>query len=184
MPSSWWVHLSELFSFFQSSKLFFSLRQHLSAQRSKWCESLMEFLQAATDQLLWLSEKENVELIRDWTSKDLNVEVLSDYARVRIIIRRVYWKNKNSPNNDRRRKWTNYNNKHQTVSLTVENSPAKMYSNMYSLQFLHYIRSYHTKLKHPKMNALTFRSVLTCSGWAGMFYPRGTGGGLLMHDWT
>lgn len=42
----------------------------------------MDFVQSCTNQLLWLSEKEKIELSRDWASKELNTQAIEQYYEV------------------------------------------------------------------------------------------------------
>ncbi|XP_050056146.1 dystonin-like [Aphis gossypii] len=44
-----------------------------SNKRLSDLETLQDFLQSATNQLVWLNEKEEIELNRDWSDKDLNI---------------------------------------------------------------------------------------------------------------
>ena len=53
--------------------LAYSFLLKLCSQRSKFLESLREFLNAAMQELMWLNGKEEVELRRDWTDKNLQV---------------------------------------------------------------------------------------------------------------
>lgn len=42
----------------------------------------MEFLQAATQELIWLSEREEAEVTRDWSSSRLSVPVVEEFYKV------------------------------------------------------------------------------------------------------
>ncbi|KAH3699009.1 hypothetical protein DPMN_073955 [Dreissena polymorpha] len=42
----------------------------------------MEFLQAATQELMWLHEREELEVTRDWSSSRLNVPAIEDFYKV------------------------------------------------------------------------------------------------------
>lgn len=44
----------------------------------------MEFLQAATQELIWLSEKEEIEVTRDWSSSRLDVPTVEEFYKVTI----------------------------------------------------------------------------------------------------
>ncbi|XP_077869465.1 plectin-like [Saccoglossus kowalevskii] len=50
-----------------------------SAKRIKDLELLLEFMQAATTELMWLNEKEETEVSRDWSAKNLDVPELEQY---------------------------------------------------------------------------------------------------------
>lgn len=50
----------------------------------------MEFLQAATQELLWLSEKEEVEVTRDWASSRLNIPAVEEFYKVTIENNSLY----------------------------------------------------------------------------------------------
>ena len=45
-------------------------------------ESLLEFMDSATRELIWLSQKEEMEISRDWSSKGLQVSEIEDYYQV------------------------------------------------------------------------------------------------------
>ena len=47
-------------------------------------ETLLDFIQSATTELIWLNEKEETELTRDWSSKSLNVTEIERYYEVRL----------------------------------------------------------------------------------------------------
>ena len=53
--------------------LAYSFLLKLCSQRAKFLESLRAFLDAAMRELMWLNGKEEVELQRDWTAKNLQV---------------------------------------------------------------------------------------------------------------
>ncbi|XP_050545683.1 dystonin isoform X17 [Daktulosphaira vitifoliae] len=50
-----------------------------SNKRLSDLETLQDFLQSATNQLKWLNEKEEIELNRDWSDKDLNIPSIRQY---------------------------------------------------------------------------------------------------------
>ncbi|XP_025411352.1 dystonin isoform X7 [Sipha flava] len=50
-----------------------------SNKRLSDLETLQDFLQSATNQLIWLNEKEEIELNRDWSDKDLNIPSIRQY---------------------------------------------------------------------------------------------------------
>ena len=60
-----------------------SFFQNTSSRRLKGLESLQEFIQAATQELMWLNEKEEVEVTRDWSSRHLNVPTVEEFYKVR-----------------------------------------------------------------------------------------------------
>ncbi|KAK3581860.1 hypothetical protein CHS0354_032763 [Potamilus streckersoni] len=60
----------------------FSLLTNTSSRRLKCLESLLEFVQSATQELIWLSEKEEIEVTRDWTSERLNMPVDQFYQNL------------------------------------------------------------------------------------------------------
>ena len=45
-------------------------------------ETLLDFIQSATTELIWLNEKEEIEIARDWSSKSLNVTEIERYYEV------------------------------------------------------------------------------------------------------
>jgi hypothetical protein len=47
-------------------------------------ETLQDFLQSATNELIWLNEKEEVEVSRDWSDKNLNIPAIEQYFEVRM----------------------------------------------------------------------------------------------------
>ena len=49
----------------------------------KHVTSLCNFLSLATEELVWLNEKEQREVERDWSARELNVSNVQDYYRVR-----------------------------------------------------------------------------------------------------
>lgn len=75
-----WCSIS---GFFLSSEDILIL-QNNSSRRQKSLESLMEFLQAATQELIWLSEKEEIEVTRDWSSSRLDVPTVEEFYKVTI----------------------------------------------------------------------------------------------------
>lgn len=56
--------------------------QNTSSRRLKGLESLQEFIQAATQELVWLNEKEEIEVTRDWSSRHLNVPTVEEFYKV------------------------------------------------------------------------------------------------------
>jgi len=55
-----------------------------SNKRMSDLETLQDFLQSATNELIWLNEKEEVEVSRDWSDKNLNIPAIEQYYEVRI----------------------------------------------------------------------------------------------------
>ena len=53
-----------------------------SKKRQSDLETLMDFVQSATNELIWLSEKEEREITRDWSSKNLNLVEVEQYYEV------------------------------------------------------------------------------------------------------
>ncbi|XP_034249434.1 dystonin isoform X11 [Thrips palmi] len=50
-----------------------------SNKRTSDLEILHDFLQSATNELMWLNEKEEVEVSRDWSDKNLNLPAVEQY---------------------------------------------------------------------------------------------------------
>ena len=61
-------------------------QQTTSQHRLHSLESLLAFMQLATQELAWLNEKEEVEVSRDWSSQALNLHELEDYLEVIIVM--------------------------------------------------------------------------------------------------
>jgi hypothetical protein len=55
-----------------------------SNKRMSDLETLQDFLQSATNELIWLNEKEEVEMSRDWSDKNLNIPAIEQYYEVRL----------------------------------------------------------------------------------------------------
>lgn len=45
-------------------------------------EALLDFVQAATKELMWLDEKEEIEESRDWSAKNMDIAELEKYYKV------------------------------------------------------------------------------------------------------
>ena len=58
------------------------LLQNISNRRMTALESLVDFLSDATAQLVWLSDREEAEISRDWSAKGLNMDELQQYYQV------------------------------------------------------------------------------------------------------
>lgn len=54
----------------------------LSNKRLVDLELLQDFIQSATTELIWLNEKEEVEIARDWSAKSLNIAEIERYYEV------------------------------------------------------------------------------------------------------
>lgn len=48
-------------------------------------DTLQDFIQSATSELIWMNEKEEIEVSRDWSSKSLNIPDIEDYQKVIIF---------------------------------------------------------------------------------------------------
>ena len=55
----------------------------MSRVRGQHLESLVEFMHSATQELIWLNEKEETELSRDWSARDLAIQDIQEYHTVR-----------------------------------------------------------------------------------------------------
>ena len=55
-----------------------------SEHRQRSLESLMDFIESATNELMWLNEKEETEIARDWSSKGLRILEIEEYRKVFI----------------------------------------------------------------------------------------------------
>ena len=56
--------------------------QETSASRLPALQSLLAYVEEATRELIWLNEKEDIEITRDWSSKALHVQELERYHQV------------------------------------------------------------------------------------------------------
>ena len=56
--------------------------QHCSQLRLRCLQSLLSFMQRAVDEIAWLNEKEEIEVSRDWSSPNLQLQELEDYFEV------------------------------------------------------------------------------------------------------
>lgn len=70
-------HLSQL------QKIYAELSA-LSNNRLSDLDSLLDFIQSATNELVWLNEKEETEVSRDWADKNLNVQQIESYYEVML----------------------------------------------------------------------------------------------------
>ena len=57
--------------------------QQTSSRRLRHLEQLVDFLEAATRELLWLGEREETEVNRDWSSRALNMQDIRQHYEVR-----------------------------------------------------------------------------------------------------
>ncbi|XP_071036383.1 microtubule-actin cross-linking factor 1 isoform X6 [Parasteatoda tepidariorum] len=57
----------------------------LSNKRMSDLDTLLDFIQSATNELIWMNEKEEIEINRDWSSKTLNIPEIEDYQRALTI---------------------------------------------------------------------------------------------------
>ncbi|CAL1283114.1 unnamed protein product [Larinioides sclopetarius] len=53
----------------------------LSTKRVGDLDTLLDFIQSATSELIWMNEKEEIEVSRDWSSKTLNISEIEEYQR-------------------------------------------------------------------------------------------------------
>jgi hypothetical protein len=60
-----------------------------SRKRQADLETLMDFVQSATNELMWLSEKEEREITRDWSSKSLNLVEVEQYYQVLLSLHQI-----------------------------------------------------------------------------------------------
>ncbi|KAK2164152.1 hypothetical protein LSH36_68g10066 [Paralvinella palmiformis] len=60
-------------------ELAYSQLKHTSSRRQHSLETLLEFMDSATRELLWLSQKEETEISRDWSSKSLQLREIQEY---------------------------------------------------------------------------------------------------------
>ena len=59
--------------------------QQTSSQRLDALKSLLAFVEAATHELMWLNDKEETEVARDWScTQTLDVTALRQYHQVRV----------------------------------------------------------------------------------------------------
>lgn len=56
----------------------------LSNKRLSDLDTLHDFIQSATGELVWLNAKEENEVTRDWSDKSLNVQSIEQYYEVRV----------------------------------------------------------------------------------------------------
>lgn len=54
----------------------------MSNKRLSDLESLLDYIQTATAELMWLNEKEDMEVSRDWSAKNLKIVDIEQYREV------------------------------------------------------------------------------------------------------
>lgn len=57
--------------------------QKCSGERQKHLDSLYDFVSRATQELIWLNEKEEEEVAFDWSERNSNISRKRDYHAVR-----------------------------------------------------------------------------------------------------
>lgn len=55
----------------------------MSNKRLSDLESLLDYIQTATSELMWLNEKEDTEVSRDWSARNLKLVEIEQYQEVR-----------------------------------------------------------------------------------------------------
>jgi len=67
--------------------------QRASEDRLRSLQSLLTFMEQAVEELAWLSEKEEIEISRDWSSQNLQLQELEDYFEVivPVVLCQMYW---------------------------------------------------------------------------------------------
>ncbi len=53
-------------------------------KRKRHLTILVHFMKEATQELLWMSEKEENEVSRDWSDNDLDLSEIEDYRKVSV----------------------------------------------------------------------------------------------------
>lgn len=56
-----------------------------SNNRMSDLDTLLDFIQSATNELHWLNEKEEVEVARDWSDTNMNLQAVEKYYEVSFI---------------------------------------------------------------------------------------------------
>ncbi|KFM60284.1 Dystonin, partial [Stegodyphus mimosarum] len=57
----------------------------MSNKRMSDLDTLLDFIQSATNELIWMNEKEEIEVSRDWSAKSLNISEIEDYQKALTI---------------------------------------------------------------------------------------------------
>lgn len=73
------------------------LFQSSSRERQSHLESLHDFVSQATQELIWLNEKEEEEVAFDWSDRNINISKKRDYHAVSLCLLKLV---KSSINND------------------------------------------------------------------------------------
>jgi len=58
----------------------------LSQQRLRSLQSLLVFMEQSAEELAWLNEKEDVEISRDWSSPNIQLQELEDHFEVMTVM--------------------------------------------------------------------------------------------------
>lgn len=61
-----------------------------STNRMTDLETLLDFIQSATNELQWLNEKEEIEVTRDWSDTKLDVRGVEKYFEVSMRMKTYY----------------------------------------------------------------------------------------------
>ena len=59
--------------------------QQTSSKRQKHLDQLVDFLSLATTELVWLNQKEETEISRDWSARTLRVKDIEEYYEVKLF---------------------------------------------------------------------------------------------------
>ncbi|XP_035227819.1 dystonin-like, partial [Stegodyphus dumicola] len=57
----------------------------MSNKRMSDLDTLLDFIQSATNELIWMNEKEEIEVSRDWSAKSLNISEIEEYQKALTI---------------------------------------------------------------------------------------------------
>ena len=57
----------------------------MSTKRMANLISLLDFVRDIQNELTWIERKEKIEICRDWSAIDLDIEVLKHYQKVLMI---------------------------------------------------------------------------------------------------
>lgn len=82
-------HAEELTLYSQHLTVLQKLHTELLAASNKRLsdlDTLHDFIQSATNELVWLSSKEETEVTRDWSDKNLNVQSIEQYYEVIYVL--------------------------------------------------------------------------------------------------
>ena len=64
----------------------FCVFQDLCIKRKRNLTFLVHFMKEATEELLWMSQKEETEVSRDWSDSDLQLEEIEEYRKASSCI--------------------------------------------------------------------------------------------------